>query len=77
MCFETRTVAKGPYWRIAASIEHRNSNEDIFGRRFRIFYENIKVPVPLENAGINQFVFGLASVAAPVPFDQRRVGKRR
>ena len=46
---------------LRASIGHRDPDEHIFGGRFRIFHEDVEIPVLVEDTGIKQFVFGAPS----------------
>jgi hypothetical protein len=53
---------------------HGNSNEDVFRALLRVLHEDVKIPIVIEHAGIEQLVLELFPRSSPVPFDQVPVG---
>ena len=60
--------------RFRPAIVHGDADEDVFGAGLRVFHEHVEVPVVVEGAGIQQFVFELGPRSAPVRLDQVPVG---
>ena len=52
-----------------------DADEDVFRAFLGIFHEHVKVPVVIEDAGIEQLVFELLPRPSPVRLDQVTVGK--
>ena len=57
------------------AIPSRDANENVFGRRFRIFDENVEIAVFAKHAGVDQLIFRIVACAPGVLSDQLRVGK--
>jgi hypothetical protein len=56
--------------RLGPAIGDADLDQDIGRRRFRIFDKHVKVPVVIEDAGVDQLVFRLVPAALPARFDQ-------
>ena len=57
-----------------AAVAYGHLGKEVFGRRFGVFDEHVKVAVIIENACVNEFVFHFATASRPVGFDQIIVG---
>ena len=56
--------------RFRPAIVHGNADEDVFRALLRVLHEHVKIPVVVEDAGIEQLVLKLFPRASPVRFDQ-------
>ena len=63
--------------RLRPPIPGSDSNQDVFEGSLRVFNKNIEISVLVENARVNQFVFGIVTRPLLVLNAQLIVGKRR
>ena len=63
--------------RLRPAIPRGDPNENVFGGGLRVFDKNIEIAVFVENARVDQFVFGIVTRPLLVLNAQLIVGKRR
>ena len=59
---------------IGPSITHADLDEEVFRRLLGILHKDIEVAITVEDTGIQQLIFHVATVAPPVCLDQIAVG---
>ena len=60
---------------LRSAIGHRESNQNVVRRIFRVFGEHVKVTVVIENTALHQLELRFVLAAAAVLFDQPRIRK--
>jgi hypothetical protein len=60
---------------VGAPIRHRDPNQDVFDVRFRVLHQDVEIPIPLEDAGVEQLELGVVPAPPPGFLGERRVGE--
>ena len=61
--------------RVRAAIAHADLDQNVGGRLFGVFHEDIEVAILVENASINQLVLRFGATASPIRLDQITIRK--
>ena len=62
--------------RLRPAVRNADLDEDVGRRGLRIFHKNIKIPIVVEDAGIDQLVFPIVAATLPACFYEIVVGIR-